>query len=68
MMKAMLGGTIIASDPDAAIRAALKSFAYPLAAMAVMRIVPRAAVSAGPEPDIPAKIKPTTIVTRASPP
>jgi hypothetical protein len=68
MMKAMLGGTMIARDPADAMRAAVKSLAYPLAAMAAMRMVPRAAVSAGPEPEIPAKISPTTMVTRARPP
>jgi len=58
----------IAKEPVAAIRPAVNPSWYPMATIAGKSMTPRAAVSAGPEPDIPAKIIPTTMVTIARPP
>src|SRR5512136_2337338 len=68
MMKAIEGGMMMAMEPPDAMSADAKGFAYPRAAMAGIRMVPSAAVSAGPEPEIPAKKTQQTMATKASPP
>src|SRR3990172_2634849 len=68
MMKAMEGGMTMAIEPPEATSAEAKGFAYPRAAMAGIRMVPSAAVSAGPEPEMPAKNTQQTMATNASPP
>ena len=59
---------MMAMEPPEATRAEAKGFAYPRAAMAGIRMVPSAAVSAGPEPEMPAKNTQQTMATSASPP
>jgi hypothetical protein len=68
MMKAMLGGMMMAILPPLAMRAEANPTSYPRATMAGINTVPRAAVSAGPDPEMPAKNTQTTTATSASPP
>jgi hypothetical protein len=66
-MKAMLGGMTMARPEATETTAVAKGLSYPAAAMPGMRMSPRAATVAGPDP-LTAPQKVATTVARASPP
>ena len=64
----MLGGMMMAMELEAAIRAVAKGAEKPASIMAGIRIAPRAATVAGPEPEIAPKRQDTITHTMAMPP
>jgi len=68
MISAIEGGMMMPIPPETAESAAEKLQSYPARTIAGIRISPRAATSAGPEPEIPAKKTAVIIPTIPRPP
>ncbi|OPZ38136.1 MAG: hypothetical protein BWY99_01711 [Synergistetes bacterium ADurb.BinA166] len=67
-MNEMLGGIIIASPAETETTAAAKALSYPASAIPGIRMSPRAATVAGPEPLTAPQKAATMTVATASPP